>query len=59
MMHRRTHRHLDGFQIQMARLAAATEDHVQQLIYFSRDFLLDDFRRFFSCGESVSSTGRA
>ena len=58
-MHRRTHGHLDGFQIQMARLAAATEDHAQQLIYFPRDFLLDDLRRFFSCGESVSSTGRA
>jgi hypothetical protein len=27
VMHRRAHRHLDGFQIQPAALAAAGEDH--------------------------------
>ena len=59
MVHRRTDRHRDGFQIQPAAVAAIAEDHTQPLIYFPRDFLLDDFRRFFSCGESVSSSGRA
>jgi hypothetical protein len=47
-MHRRAHRHLDRFQVQMARLAAALEDHAQQLVYFARDFLLDRLGRFFS-----------
>ena len=59
LMQGRAHRHLDGFQIQTARLAATGEDHAQQLIYFARDFLADRFRRFFSCGESTSgSNGR-
>jgi hypothetical protein len=49
-MHGRAHRHLDGFQIQVPRLAAAVEDDAQQLVYFTRDFLADRFGRFFSCG---------
>lgn len=48
MMHSRAHRHLDCFQIQTPSLALATEDDVQELIYFTRDFLADRFRRFFS-----------
>jgi len=57
-MHGRAHQHLDCFQIDVARLADANEDGAQQLLYFARDFLLDGVRRFFSCGVSVSSTGR-
>ena len=41
------------------RLAAAVENHTQQLAYFARDLLLDGLRRFFPCGEMASSTGRA
>ena len=59
LMHGRAHRHLDGFQIQMPRLAATAEDDAQQLVYFARDFLLDRFGRFFSWADGgVSSTGR-
>jgi hypothetical protein len=43
----------------VAGLADASEDGTQQLRYFARDFLLDRFRRFFSSGESASSTDRA
>jgi hypothetical protein len=32
VMQGRTHRHLDGFQIQAAALAAPLEDHAQQLV---------------------------
>ena len=59
MMHRRAHRHLDRFQIQPSAVAAVAQDHAEELLYFARDFLLDGIRRFFSCGESVSSRGRA
>ena len=59
LMHGRTHRHLDRFQIEMVRLLTSVENDTQQLAYFVRDFLLDRFGRFFSCGESESSTGRA
>jgi hypothetical protein len=59
VMHRRTHRHLDRFQIETPGLAAIFEDDVQELIYFARDFLMDGFGCFFSCGVcSASSTGR-
>jgi len=58
-MHGRTQRHLDGFQIESAGLAASGENDTQQLIYFARDFLADRFGRFFSCGGRASSTGRA
>ena len=60
LMHRRTHSHFDGFQIQAPRLAPTVEDDAQQLIYFSCDFLVDRFGRFFSCSlGGVSSTGRS
>src|ERR1035437_6757566 len=56
-MQGRTHGHLDGFQIETATLAAVVEDDAQELIYFARDFLLDRFGRFFSCGDSASGSG--
>jgi len=46
-MHGRAHGHLQGFQIQTARLAAGAERHAKQLVYFARDFLLDRFDCFF------------
>lgn len=59
LMHGRTHRHFQSFQIHTSRFAAGTEDYTQQLCYFARDFLLDRFRRFFSWADgAVSSTGR-
>lgn len=59
VMHGRTYSHLDGLQIQTPRLAPAMEDDAQQLAYFARDFLVDRFGSFFSCGERVCSIGRA
>lgn len=59
LMHRRAHCHLDGFQIQIAGLAARVKDHSQQLVYFAPDLLADRFRLFFSAGDIPSSpTGR-
>jgi len=59
-MHGRAHRHLDGFQIDTARLATTIEDDAQQLVYFARDFLPDRGRRFFSWVEvEASSIGRS
>ena len=58
LMHAGAHKHLDGFQIETPRLTASAENDAQQLVYFARDFLADSCRRFFSCGVSVSSTGR-
>jgi hypothetical protein len=58
-MHRRTHGHLDGLQIEAVRFVALPKDQAQELVYFPRDFLLDRRGRFFSCGESASSIGRA
>jgi hypothetical protein len=59
-MHGRAHRHLNGFQVKAAGLAAIVEDHPQQLAYFAHNFLADRFSRFFSCGDSgASSTGRS
>jgi hypothetical protein len=58
-VHGGTHGHLDGLQIEAARLAAGVEDDAQQLVYFAGDFLLDRFGRFFSwASSSCSSTGR-
>src|ERR1700676_4063400 len=58
-MHRRTHRHFDGFQVHTPRLAPTVEDDTQQLVYFTRDFLVDRFSRFFSWAlGGVSSNGR-
>src|SRR5438445_6093807 len=59
VMHGRTQGHLRSLQIEMARLAALLENQMQELFYFARDLLTDGFGRFFSCGESVSSNGRA
>ena len=59
MMHGRTHSHLGRLQIEATRLAPLLENHPQQLVYFARDLLADRFRRFFSSGDNVSSTGRA
>jgi len=58
VMHGGAHRHLDGLQIETARLAALLEDDPQELVYFADDFLTDRFRRFFSSGVRVSSRGR-
>jgi len=54
----RTQSHLDGFQIQLAALAAVLKDQMKQTTYFAGNFALDRFRRFFSCGVRVLSTGR-
>lgn len=51
--------HLDSFHVQLAAFGAILKDQSQQTAYFVRDFLLDRFRCFFSCGVRVSSTGRA
>jgi hypothetical protein len=58
LVHRRTSSHLDRLQIETARLTALLENDAQQLVYFARDLLPDRFRRFFSSGERLSSTGR-
>ena len=58
-MHRSPHCHLDRFQTDASGLALLLKDKLQQRVYFPFDFLVDDFRRFFSCGVSVSSTGLA
>jgi hypothetical protein len=59
LMHRRAHSHFDGFQIQTPRLASTVKDNAQQLLYFSRDFLVDRFGRFFSWAlGGASSIGR-
>lgn len=54
-----TEGHLHRLQIQIAGLLALREDAAQQRGYFAGDFGVDRFRRFFSSGVSVSSTGRA
>jgi hypothetical protein len=58
-MHGGPHRHLDRFLVESAGLALVLKNKPQQRAYFPFDFLPDRFRRFFSCGVSVSSTGRA
>ena len=59
LMHGRTHSQFDGFQVETSRFATTGEDDAQQLLYFARDFLANRLGRFFSCGERVSSAGRA
>jgi hypothetical protein len=56
-VHRSPHGHLDRFQIESAGLALLLKDEPEYRAYFPLDFLTDRFRRFFSCGVSVSSTG--
>jgi len=58
LVHRVPHQLLDGLQIDRAGLMPIGEDDLYVPAYFLGDFLLDCFCRFFSCGESVSSTGR-
>src|SRR5271155_4648127 len=60
-MHSRARHHFDGLQIQNSGLATASEEHVQPLVYFAGDFLMDRNSRFFSsCVHVLSSdsTGR-
>src|SRR6266436_8619599 len=52
-------RHLHRLQVQATGAVTLTKGEPQQLFYFPSDFLLDGFRRFFSCGVRDSSTGRA
>jgi len=59
LMQGRTYGHFDGLQIQTSGLAAALEDHAQQLIYFARYLLTDRLRRFFSWADGeLASVGR-
>ena len=58
-MHRVAHQHLDGFQFDASCLVPSAKDNLEKAIYFLSDFALDALRRFFSCGVSVASTGRA
>jgi hypothetical protein len=58
LMQRCSQGHLDGFQIESAGLALLLKDEPENRAYFPLDFLLDGFRRFFSRGVRVSSTGR-
>jgi hypothetical protein len=57
-VHRVAHQHFDGFQLDPAGVTPTAEDDLEDAVYFLSDFLLDGFRRFFSCGVSVSSIGR-
>ena len=58
LVQRRAQGHLDGFQIQLATLAAVLKDQMKQTTYFAGNLTLDRFRRLSSCGVRVSSTGR-
>ena len=58
VVHGVPHQCLDGLQIDRAGLMPIAEDNLYHPAYFLRDFLLDRFCRFFSCGVKVSSTGR-
>jgi len=57
LMHGGAHQHLDGFQIDMARLAPFREDTGNQCVDFARNFLMDLSRVFFSA--SVQPSGSA
>ena len=50
---------LRSFQIQPPVLVLVLPDDLEQTAYFVRDFLLDRFGRFFSCGVKVASRGRS
>lgn len=58
LMKGRAQSYLNRFQIQAARFTVLLKDQRQQTAYFVSYFLLDRFRRFFSCGVSVCSRGR-
>ena len=57
LMHRRSHRHFDGLQIQARSLTAALKDDMQQLVYFARDCLMTCSNRFFSSAVHALSAG--
>jgi hypothetical protein len=57
-VHRRASGHLDGFQIEPARLLQIAKDEGQQLVYFLGNFFVDRGGRFFSCAIGSCSTGR-
>ena len=60
MMQSGTDRCLDALQIDSAGRSAVAENGAKQLLYFAGDFLLDDFRRFFSWPDGMASaTGRS
>jgi hypothetical protein len=47
-MHGRADKGFDGFEVEATGLAAILKNRLQQPVYFTGDFLLDRFRRFFS-----------
>ena len=60
VVHGRAHRHLDRLQIHQPCFVSGAEDDAQELVYFARDLLLDNFGRFFSWADGwSSSTGRS
>ena len=54
-----TSSNFDRLPIKLTALTQTLEDYLQQCGYFLRNFMLDRFRRFFSCGDNDSDTGRA
>ena len=54
-VHSRTCHHFHSLQIQRPGLATAREEHMQPLVYFVGDFLMDRKSRFFSSGVQVLS----
>jgi hypothetical protein len=60
VVHGRAHSHLDSLQIHQPCFVSGAEDDAQELVYFARDLLLDNFGRFFSWADGwSSSTGRS
>jgi hypothetical protein len=59
MVHGIAHQHFHRFQLDAARPAPFAQRHSQKFGYLLADLLLNRFGRFFSCGDKVSSTGRA
>jgi hypothetical protein len=51
--------HFHRLQLDAARPAPFAKRHSQKFGYLLPDLLLNRFGRFFSCGDKVSSTGRA
>ena len=59
LMHGGSHGSLDCLQIEPAVAMALLENNAQKSVYFTGDFLLDRFRRFFSWADGwLSSNGR-
>jgi hypothetical protein len=59
MVHGRSDRGFDRFQIVPAIVVALLKNNAQQPVYFAGDLALDRFGRFFSCDVcSACSTGR-